>query len=130
MFLFSCLIELIQRMKIQIIDLTRLVCAACSRNCCAAVSSFWSERKFCIKDGAQSFQMDKIRGLTGGYSFFEDGQKLRSRFVIHIGGYLATVIWQDWNKLRFESPKIFNTLENVSCLSPVLQNRRIFDKTN
>ena len=50
------------------------------------------KENFCVKDGAQSFQMGKIRGLTGGYSFFEDGQKLRSRFVIHIGGYLATVI--------------------------------------
>ena len=50
------------------------------------------KENFCIKDGAQSFQTDKVRGLTGGYSFFEDGQKLRSRFVIHIGGYLATVI--------------------------------------
>ena len=67
-----------------------------------------------VKNTTLNHQKHFIQGRKEFLTIFSDTKfwklYIKNKNVLH------TVIWQDWNKLRFESPKILNTFENVYCI--------------
>ena len=67
-------------------------------------------KKWSKKIGAIKYQKTLVSTLFKLENRVDDNFFLTSMYQTLSMYYIcATVIWQDWNKLRFESPKFFNT---------------------